>query len=478
MIDFLYIISSNVQTMPKRLNERNYDVLIKKAIQYNENLHDCSIPETERCTVISSILIALQDGVFIKSFGNHETNLDLAKSILIACECVLKKTDLSSESKAVIIREYEKIRHNSTLIGDSVKKKKSKTYEANTILKDLIRDLKDSVMPFIRENDFDILGRFYREFIRYAGTDKKTGLVLTPNHVTDFFCEVSDLQYDDIVFDPCCGTGGFLVSAMKWMLNDCGNNQNEWEKIRKDRIIGIEKRADMFTHACSNMMMRGAGKVQIYYGDCFDKKIKANVTGNFPNKAFLNPPYDVGEDGQLEFVENTLNCISKSGICVAICQASTVTSSKKATVAIRERLLEDHCLKAVFSMPDDLFNPAAGVVTVILVFQAHTPSKKGEKTFFGYFKDDGHTKVKHKGRQPIQSSNKKSLWDIKKTEMLTLYRNKENKTGLSITQYVTGKDEWCAEAYMETDYSQLTENDFIKTIKNYAAFQFLSGDTK
>ena len=43
-------------------------------------------------------------------------------------------------------------------------------------------------------------------------------------------------------------------------------------------------------------------------------------------------------------------------------------------------------------------------------------------------------------------------------------------------QEVRAQDEWCAEAYMQTDYSTLTEGDFIKTIKNYVAFQFLSHD--
>src|SRR5690606_28606726 len=122
----------------------------------------------------------------------------------------------------------------------------------NTILKDLITDLRDSVLPFIKENDFDILGRFYREFIRYAGKDSKTGLVLTPTHITDFFCELADLQPNDTVYDPCCGTAGFLVSAMKWMVNAAGNDIVQWKRIKEDGLIGVETRPDMFTHACSN----------------------------------------------------------------------------------------------------------------------------------------------------------------------------------------------------------------------------------
>src|SRR5690606_15765116 len=101
------------------------------------------------------------------------------------------------------------------------------------------------------------LGRFYREFIRYAGTDKKTGLVLTPQHITEFFCDVVNLNVNDVVFDSCCGSGGFLISAMKHMLQLAGTDQKKRRAIKEHQLIGIERRTDMFTFACSNMMMSG-----------------------------------------------------------------------------------------------------------------------------------------------------------------------------------------------------------------------------
>ncbi len=56
--------------------------------------------------------------------------------------------------------------------------------------------------------------------------------------------------------------------------------------------------------------------------------------------------------------------------------------------------------------------------------------------------------------------------------------NKENIAGLSVNEIVGAKDEWCAEAYMETDYSKLTQEDFLKTIKEYILFNelFLKND--
>ena len=63
----------------------------------------------------------------------------------------------------------------------------------------------------------------------------------------------------------------------------------------------------------------------------------------------MNPPYDVGEDGQLNFIENALSCLEKGGRCVAIVQMSCAVSDKAATIEVREKLLRNHTLKAVFS---------------------------------------------------------------------------------------------------------------------------------
>ena len=436
--------------------------ITKKAIECNELLHKYSVPETERNTVISAILISLQDPVFVESFFRYPKNSDLVKAMLNACESVLIANSIEGQRKETILHEYKGIKHNQALVGETISVKKKN--EPNTILKDLINDLKNTILPFIKNNDFDILGRFYREFIRYAGKDNQTGLVLTPTHITDLFCVLGELNHDDIVYDPCCGTGGFLVSAMKHMINDAGNDPSERTRIKKDRLIGVEKRPDMFTHACSNMMMRGDGKSNIFNGDCFNEEIVNKVKAYNPNKGFLNPPYNVGTDGQLEFVEQTLDCLQKDGICVAICQMSVVTKDEKETTEAKRRLLSKHTLRAVFSMPDQLFYPV-GVITCVLIFKAHIPHPDKKEVFFGYFKDDGHILRKNKGRLDDGS------WASKKEEILDLYLNNKSKPGRSVTNTITAYKEWCAEAYMLTDYAKLNKADFEKTVKNYAIFK-------
>lgn len=456
------------QSKPLREEE-----LVKKAIAYNKDLHDYSIPEVERCTLISSILVALQDDAFADSYKKHHQDADddnynpnesLINALLTACENVLKRNGIPLDKREVILGEYDKMKHNYTFKSKFIQVGNKR--EKNTVLRGLIDDLNEDVFPYVSNDAFDILGKFYTQFIRYAGSDQKTGLVLTPTHITDLFCELAELSEYDKVFDPCCGTGGFLVSAMNYMSEKSHNDSNRHNEIKTNQILGIEQRSDMFSHVCSNMMMRGDGKSQIYYGDCFDQELKNRVADKQPNKVFLNPPYDGGPDRQLEFVEHALECMSSGGLCIAICQTSTVVSSDKESVAIRKRLMKDHTLLAVLSMPDSLFHPV-GVVTCIIVFQSGTPHPENKETFFGYFRDDGYMKIRNKGR--VDPEDK---WPHIKEKWLSAYANTRDIPGLSIKKKVKAEDEWCAEAYMPSDYSSLSREDFSKIILDYSVFLF------
>lgn len=444
--------------------------ITKTAIELNRELNDYSIVEYERCTLVSAILLALQDGAFKASYKERATSKKLeptperlAAFIVSSIKNVLKDAEIDADRVDSMIGEYEKIKNHSIAKSAQIKKKKASDQLDNYVLRDITERLEKSVLPLITLGDkgYDVLGRFYREFIRYAGTDKKTGLVLTPQHITELFCDIVNLNLNDVVYDSCCGSGGFLISAMKQMLESAGADQQKRRAIKENQLVGIERRTDMFTFACSNMMMSGDGKSHIYQGDSFAQPVIDLVRSLKPTVGFLNPPYDVGEDGQLEFIENALACLETGGRCAAIVQMSCVTSANAKTVAVRERLLEKHTLKGVFSMPDDLFHPV-GVITCIMVFDAHKPHPKNFKAFFGYFKDDGFRKTKHMGRV------NKGGWEKIKARWLDAYLNREKVPGLSVLQSISSTDEWCAEAYMETDYTKITEADFLRTVRDYA----------
>jgi len=438
-----------------------------KARYLNEEFQAYTIPEYKRCTMVSAMLLALIDKRFKEEYAEAATIKELGRKKLSAINSVFEAESDIVRSKTVILREFENILNEPLFVQDSIKHKEHKNQDSTLqVAKDFIIYLQKNVYPLVEHSNigYDVLGRFYVEFIRYAGSEQKSGLVLTPAHITELFCDLADLRISDVVYDPCCGTGGFLVAAMQRLFALAGNNKKKREKIRKTQLCGCELRSDMFTYACSSMRFRGDGKSNLYNGSCFNNA-DSIADNHKPTVAMLNPPYDVGNAGQMEFIEHALNVLNPQadGRVVAIVQMSCAIKDEKDLKAVKKRILTKHHLKAVLSMPDDLFYPV-GVVTCIMVFEANKPNT-GRKTWFGYFKDDGFEKRKHLGR--IDARNKYT--DIKK-RWLDAYINKEQIPGLSVKKEVKAEDEWCAEAYMETDYSTLCDNDFIEKMREYAAF--------
>ena len=448
-----------------QLNYNLKDVnIVEKAVWLNDEFQKCSISESMRNTVISGILLALQDTMFVQSYGVAADSKALADTLLAAIGRVLKNSKVRKREDMMGV--YAKIL-DEPLVKDGTIKKSKKDTSSIEFFKAIIRMLHLEVFPLTQyeESGYDVLGRFYTEFVRYAASKQKQGLVLTPSHVTELFCELADLQADDVIYDPCCGTGGFLIAAMQKMIKCAGRDEKRKEHIRSHQLLGAEIRAEMFTFACANMMLRGDGKSNLDRADCFAPETAEWIRGLKPTVSFLNPPYDQGTDVQLEFVEKALEAVaSQNGTVAAIVQMSCAIKDDASTNAVRKRLLDRHTLRAVISMPDDLFYPV-GVVTCIMVFEANRPNA-GKKTWFGYLKNDGFVKRKNKGR-----IDHFSRWQTIRERFLEAYRNSEEVLGISVKREVAPCDEWCAEAYMDTDYSGISSTDFEAVLKKYAVFK-------
>ena len=120
-------------------------------------------------------------------------------------------------------------------------------------------------------------------------------------------------------------------------------------------------------------------------------------------------------------------------------------------------------------MPPELFhNSNVGVIACVVVFKAKEQHPANYKTYFGYWKDDGFIKRKS-GRDDYQNK-----WNGIKKRWLENYRNKEEMKGFSVKRHVAANDEWCVEAYMETDYTSISPDDFAQAIKNFIAFEIVN----
>jgi type I restriction-modification system DNA methylase subunit len=438
------------------------DQIREVAITMHNYLRDISVREEHKPIFIAGILIALNNADFANNYQNLNSFNMIMTSIQSAIESELYKSDIKDSRTDYIKGIFNILKGNTKFAQIPLSHEKSITW--------YIDQLDRKILPMMNyaESSLDALGVFYHEFIKYSGGDGKgLGIVLTPQHLTEFMVEVAEINKNSKVVDICCGSGSFLVSAMFKMFS--GANPVEQEKIRAEGLYGIENDEGLYTLAITNMIIRKDGKSNIFKGDCFDKNIVDTLKTKNLTTGLINPPYSL-KNGQteLEFVEQLLSILTVGGIGVAVVPMSCAIGTKFRET--RERLFNKHTLKAVFSMADETFYPI-GTNPCVMVWTAHVPHDCGKETFFGFFKNDGFVKRKKLGR--IDYYNK---WDDILKEWLKLYHNRDIIDGLTARACITHKDEWLAEAYMKTDYSTLTQSDFQKTINDYLAYLITSGD--
>ncbi|EHK7638218.1 class I SAM-dependent DNA methyltransferase [Escherichia coli] len=442
------------------VSRNRHEDLMAFSRELHEFMRDhAKLTESEKPLLVSGTLIALKNTPFAKSFGDYGPEA-LQRQWMHVIKEEIEKADIPNSKKNSMTQPYSSISVHPEL------GKPTKKYPKG-VMHELIKMLNEKVWPFVSVyHDFDVVGQFYGEFLKYTGGDKKAlGIVLTPRHITELFALIAKVQVDTKVLDICTGTGGFLISAMQQMMKGAYTDAQR-NHIKQNCLVGVEQQPSMYALAASNMILRGDGKANLYQGNCFDSAITNAVKAHECSVGMINPPYAQSDESlhELQFVKHMLDNLKDGGIGIAIVPMSCAISPNTK----RDELLAHHTLEAVMSMPDELFYPV-GVITCIMVFSAGTShAKSGKKTWFGYWKDDGFTKTKHKGRIDINE-----LWPSIRDRWIEQYRNKEVHPGQSVSEYVTAADEWCAEAYMETDYSKITVADFESTVKNYAIFQLL-----
>jgi len=164
----------------------------------------------------------------------------------------------------------------------------------------------------------------------------------------------------------------------------------------------------------------------------------------------------------LNFVANLLDILAPSGRAVVVVPMRCAIDPHP----IREIILKKHTLIASVTLPVDLFHPI-GVVTCGLMFEAHQPhADSPSPTWFASWKNDGYVKQKRHGR--IDPLNQ---WPDIRDAWLRSFHARATVPGQSISRHVDANDEWCAEAYMETDYSTLTQSEFERAVRNYAVYR-------
>ena len=459
--------------------KNNKEEVIKNTYALNEILHKYGINEKIRSQFVGTCLLALKNGLKFEGLKTKQVIAGIEETITD-----LLDKDLNKAQKLVILK-------NKVLDSQDVRELKDNE------IQEVLTKIKEDILQYINDKSTmgqDILNLFFTTFNKYVGkTDKNQAF--TPDHIVHFMCQVVGINRHSKVLDPCCGSGAFLVRAMTEAMDDCANEE-ERNQVKKKQIFGIESEETAFGLSTTNMLIHGDGNSNVIQGSCFEKSDlieNANI-----NVVLMNPPYNAQakmsdpsyvktwsknttEDPSqgFHYVYYIASKVKTGKLAVLLPMACAIGAEKAKDIRkYKEKMLQEHTLDAVFSLPADMFHPGASANACCMVFNLGTRHENAQikETFFGYFKDDGFVKKKNLGRvEKTKENSTEGVWNDIEAKWLDLYRNRKTETGFSVVKKVTATDEWLCEAYMETDYSRLSDKDFEKTIREFYAFQIAVG---
>lgn len=450
-------------------NEKTTAEIQKEAAELHEDLRNYgSIQDKDKPLIVSGILLALRE-IEHKTFSMDSLVGDTVKTdgqkIYDAIRSNLNRANVTPETKK------DKLLNQFAVIKDTAKINDINPTLNKTPLKHYTEFLYKSIYKNIRYNNSaeDYLGRFYGEFMSYSGGDGQSlGIVLTPKHITELFCDLIDIKPEDKVLDPCCGTAGFLIAAMHNMLKQT-SDESERRNIRQNQLFGIEDQSYMFTIATTNMILRGDGKSNLQNLD-FLKQNPAQLQQKGCTVGMMNPPYSQGSKTnpnlyEISFTEHLLDSLVNGGRCIVIIPQSSVTGKTREEKAIKENILKHHTLEGVITLNKNTFY-GVGTNPCIAIFTAGIPHDKKHKCKFINFENDGYEVAKHIGlvETPSAKDKRQHLLDV-------WFGRIEFESKFCVETTIEADDEWLHSFYYFNDEIP-TEADFEKTMADYLTFEF------
>ncbi|MFC2479536.1 MAG: N-6 DNA methylase [Bacteroides sp.] len=452
--------------------EKETAQILREAQALHEDLRSYgSIQDKDKPLIVSGILLALQE-IETKTFSIEMLSGDQVgktdgQKLYDAIDANLRRARVSPQTKLdLVLNQFSVIR--DTKVINEVHPALGKTP-----LRHYTEFLYKSIYQSLRygQSAEDYLGRFYGEFMSYSGGDGQSlGIVLTPRHITELFCQLVAIKPTDRVLDPCCGTGGFLIAAMHRMLQQA-STERERREIRQNSLHGIESQSYMFTIATTNMILRGDGKSNLDNED-FLKCRPEQLQLKGCNVGMMNPPYSQGTKQtpslyEINFTEHLLNSITKGGRVVVIIPQSALTGKTREEQAVKESILKHHTLEGVITLNKNTFY-GVGTNPCIAVFTAGVPHDfEYQECKFINFEDDGYRVAKHVGL--LETSAAQDRLQL----LLDVWHNRvtEYESRFCVKTTIEAKDEWL-HAFYYFDDSIPSAEAFTQTMADYLSFQF------
>lgn len=450
----------------KKPSAENIEIekVLEKSSELNELLTTRgSVSDSEKPLVVSAILLALKENQDIDQLLKADNINNDGKIINEAVSCSLQRLKVD--------RKIDTIMHQFNFISDRHNLNEYNENLGKTPLKFFTEYIKNEIFPAITQEHEDILGFFYGEFIKYSGGDGQSlGIVLTPTHITELFCDLLEINKNDRVFDPCAGTGSFLISAMNRMLSQA-ESEEEKDYIKENNLHGIEIRDNMFSIATTNMILRGDGKTNLICDD-FLKQDPLLLKEKDFNKSMMNPPYSQRKNketaylSEIHFVEHLLDSLKDNAKCAVIVPQSSMIGKNKEDRSVKKNILKKHTLEGVITLNGKTTFYNVGTNPCIAIFTAYVPHPIDKRCKFINFEDDGYRVSKHIGIVKTERAIER------KEHLLKCWRDElDADTKFMVKSPITAEDEWLHSFYYYND--EIPSEELInKTVGEFLSFEF------
>ncbi len=258
--------------------------------------------------------------------------------------------------------------------------------KSGTLLRQVINKINE--IDFNNSADRHTFGAIYEQILKDLQSAGNAGEFYTPRAVTQFVIDRLNPRLDELVFDPACGTGGFLTCAIDHKRKSVTSTTDE-EMLRAS-IRGVEKKSLPHMLCVTNMILHGIDTpTGIRHGNTLAKAYRDYTDKDRVPVIATNPPFGgMEEDGIENNFPSHLRTRETADLFMALIVRLLKTGGRAAVVlpdgflfgegvktTLKRSLIEECNLHTIVRLPNNVFAPYTGIKTNVLFFTKGTPTK-------------------------------------------------------------------------------------------------------
>jgi len=284
----------------------------------------------------------------------------------------LKNLSVNSP-RAIFIREIFDNTHNLMRSGTELRKVINKLNK----------------IDFNSSKDKHLFGDIYEKMLEGLGHKKDSGAFYTPRAITQFITDIVNPKLGEVIFDPACGTGGFLTSAIEHIrVNEVKSIEDR--EILQNTIKGIEDAPLPYMLCLTNLILHDIEVPNILCDDTLARELTSIKQQDKVDCILANPPFGGNVKDGIEtnfplnyrtkesadlFLILMIQYLKNNGRAGIVLPDGSLTGDG-VKARIREKLLTDCNLHTIVRLPNSVFQPYASVATNLLFFTKGEPTKE------------------------------------------------------------------------------------------------------